>query len=94
VRVELSPEAQYDLEAIADYIAADDPRAAEAWVEKLVERARLAAAHPRAGRVVPEWGDADVREVLLRTYRIIYRVEPKRILVLRVIEGRARLRPR
>ncbi len=92
MRVDVSPEAQDDLTAIAEYIAADDPVAADAWGARLVARAQLAGLHPRAGRMVPEWGDPRVREVLLRTYRIIYRVDAKRILVLRVLEGRARLR--
>jgi hypothetical protein len=36
--------------------------------------------------------DPDVREVFLRTYRIIYRIEPARILVLTIFEGHRRLR--
>jgi hypothetical protein len=42
--------------------------------------------------VVPEVGDPDIREVFLRTYRIIYRIEPDRILVLTIFEGHRRLR--
>jgi plasmid stabilization system protein ParE len=91
VRVELSAEAERDLEEIADYIARDNPVAAEAWVGKLVAAAKAAGTNPRAGRVVPEWGDPDVREVFLRTYRIVYRVEARRIVVLTVIEGHRRL---
>ncbi len=90
--VEISAEAERDLEQIADYIARDNPVAAEAWVAKLVLVARSAGAYPRAGRVVPEWRDPSVREVFLRTYRIIYRVEATRIVVLTVLEGRRRLR--
>jgi toxin ParE1/3/4 len=67
MKVELSPTAEADLEAIALYIARDSPRAAEAWVDRLVEAARKAAAAPLAGRVVPELSDPDVREVFLRT---------------------------
>jgi plasmid stabilization system protein ParE len=92
VKTDFSPAALADLEEIGLYIARHNPRAAAAWVDKLVDRAEKAAAQPRSGRVVPEVGDPDIREVLLRTYRIIYRIEPGRILVLTIMEGHRRLR--
>lgn len=94
MHAEFSPVALADLEEIADFIARDDPKAAENWVERLVQIADRAAALPRAGRVVPELGDENIREVLLRSYRIIYRVRRSGIVVLTVIEGRRRLKLR
>jgi toxin ParE1/3/4 len=77
-----------DLAAIGDYIALDDPSAARAWVEKLRSRAAQAALVPNAGRMVPEFGRDDLREVRLRTYRIVYRVvKGGGIFVLTVVEG-------
>ena len=46
-----------------------------------------AAEAPLAGRVVPELGAPAFREVIERSYRIIYRVEESSILVLAVLEG-------
>ena len=92
MKTEFSPQAQDDLDAIVLYIARDDPDAALAWADKLIDRAERAAQAPRGGRIVPEWGDPDIREVFLKTYRIIYRVEADRILVLTVFEGRHLLR--
>jgi plasmid stabilization system protein ParE len=91
VTLRWSRRAERDLEAIGDYIAADDPSAARAWVERLRVRARLAAATPLAGRIVPEVRRADVREVFVRTYLILYRVERRGILILAVFEGHRRL---
>jgi len=82
-----------DLLAIGDYIAADDPVAARAWIAKLQHRAVRASKLPRAGRVVPEIGRADVREVFLRSYRIVYRVVDDGIVVLAVFEGHRLLGP-
>ena len=48
---------------------------------------------PRAGRVVPERSDETLREVFVRTYRIIYRLRAKGILILTVFEGHRRLPP-
>lgn len=91
-RVEFSPQALLDLEEIADFIAEDNPDAAERWVERLTTTAEKVGTHPEVGRVVPEYAVDEVREVFLRTYRIIYRVESSRVLVLTVIEGHRRLR--
>ena len=82
--------ARCDLQEIGDYIADDDPRAADRWVERLFERAERAAALPLAGRRVPEIGRDDVREVFLRTYRLVYRVLDASIDILTVFEGHRR----
>lgn len=79
--------ARQDLKAIGRFIASDNPKAARAWVERLRVRARDAATQPRAGRVVPEFEDSNVREVFLRSYRIVYRVGSDAIDVLTVLEG-------
>ncbi len=79
-----------DLEAIGDFIAADHPAAAERWVAKLLSLAESAARMPMAGRRVPELGRDDVREIIHRTYRIVYRVSEGRIEVLTVFEGHRR----
>lgn len=76
-----------DLLAIGDYIASDNPAAAREWVEKIRQRAAKASRMPGAGRVVPEVGRSDVREVFQRTYRIVYRVVDDGVVVLSVFEG-------
>ncbi|WP_257461780.1 type II toxin-antitoxin system RelE/ParE family toxin [Archangium lipolyticum] len=76
-----------DLRAIGRYIAEDNPRAARQWVERLRQRAHEAAATPKAGRRVPEIEREDIREVFLRSYRIVYRVVRDGIEVLTVFEG-------
>ncbi len=85
--VEWAERAVADLRAIDDYIAADNPAAAERWVGRLIAKAEAAARVPMAGRVVPEKGRRDIREVFLRTYRIVYRVREDGILVLTIFEG-------
>jgi len=92
--VEFSPQAEADIEEIALFIARDNPLAAEVWVQKLIVAAEKAGVAPRGGRIVPEVEDPDIREVLLKSYRIVYRVEARRILVLTVFEGHRKLRIR
>jgi toxin ParE1/3/4 len=79
-----------DLEAIGDYISRDDPSAASNWVATLLTAAETVAASPHAGRRVPELGRDDIREVIKRNYRIVYRVGAERIEVLTVFEGHRR----
>jgi len=82
-----------DLLEIRSFIAVEDPVAADRWIQRLRDRARLAARHPRGGRVVPEFGRDDVREVFVRTYRIVCRMLPDEIHVLTVFEGSRLLHP-
>jgi toxin ParE1/3/4 len=86
-RLRWSRRAKDDLLEIARFIGSDDLGAARSWVEKLREQARKIASTPLAGRRVPEIGRDDIREVMLRHYRIVYRVEPQGIVVLTVFEG-------
>jgi plasmid stabilization system protein ParE len=56
-----------------------------------VRRADAAAQMKMSGRVVPELRREDIREVILGSYRIIYRVTPSGIEVTTVIEGHMQL---
>ena len=82
-----SDRAVADLESIGDYIARDNPGAAERWVNRIIETAEKAAQAPLVGRRVPEMGRDDVRETYLRKYRIVYRIAAARLEVLTVFEG-------
>ena len=86
-RLSWAPQSRADLRGIGDYLALDDPAAAERWVLKLMAAAERAAAAPTPGRRVPELGRDDVREVLVRSYRIVFRLRPKALEVLTVFEG-------
>jgi addiction module RelE/StbE family toxin len=79
--------AESQLLEIGRYIARDKPGAARRWVEALRRRAAQAAEHPLAGRQVPELDRPDLREVVLRGYRIVYRVADDAIEVLTVFES-------
>jgi addiction module RelE/StbE family toxin len=83
--------ARRDLLAIGRYIARDNPSAARQGIERLWERARQAANTPFAGRVVPGLQRDDIREVFLRTYRIVYCVREQTIDILTIFEGHRRL---
>ena len=79
--------ASRDLVEIARYIERDKPEAARRWVARLRQRARTVAELPGSGRRVPETARDDVREVLVRSYRIVYLIGAETVWVLTVFEG-------
>ena len=79
--------AQRDLRGIGDFIARDKPDAAARWVGRILEAVGRRSLFPGSGRIVPEVGRDDVREVVLRNYRIVYQVREGGIAVLTVFEG-------
>jgi len=72
---------QRALEAV-DYIAQDRPQAAAAWLEELIERVGALDRFARRGRVVPEIGLAAYREIFHAPYRVIYRLDASRVVIL------------
>jgi addiction module RelE/StbE family toxin len=80
-----------DLRDIDAYIAADDPAAAARWIDKLLAAAERAARFPGSGHMVREKGRADLRQILVRSYRIVYLVRERQVDVLTVFEGHALL---
>lgn len=86
-RVVWTARALADVEAIGDYIARDNPNAAERWVTRLLKAAQRTGAMPFAGRRVPEVARDDVREVVVRNYRLVYRVAPTCVAILTVFES-------
>jgi toxin ParE1/3/4 len=87
-RIVWSPRAAKDLDSITDYIAADSPIYAGTVLKNIVNQTRILARFPQAGRVVPEFGDENLRELVVYNYRIIYRLEQDHALIVAVIHGK------
>jgi len=83
-----SPLAVERVSEIAEYIAQDNPGAAENWVNTVFEKVRKLKIFPESGRVVPETNNRTIRELTYGDYRIIYRLEKERISVLTVRHGK------
>jgi plasmid stabilization system protein ParE len=83
-----SPLALDRVSEIAGYIAQDKPAAAEKWVKAIFSKVEKLDGSPELGRIVPEIGNSQFRELIYCNYRIIYRVEKIRISILTVRHGR------
>jgi addiction module RelE/StbE family toxin len=81
--------AREDLQGIVRFISKDNPQAAETFGFLLISKVDPLMDFPRLGRVVPETGEENIRELVSRPYRIIYRVieEKQTIAIVRVWHG-------
>ncbi len=93
MKIDWSGNAIAHLNAIYEYIAKDSSFYAQRVVDRLTRRSEQLATLPMSGRMVPEYGLEEVRELLERPYRIIYRLWPDRIEILAVIHSAQRLPP-
>jgi toxin ParE1/3/4 len=76
-----------DLEAIADYIALDNPAAAMALVQRVIARVELLADHPLSGSKLSEFKGWRYRQIVEPPCRAIYRHEKGRVHILHVVRG-------
>lgn len=83
-----SQEALDDIDAVAGTISRDSPYHAQRVVEMLFELGEGIAQHPQAGRIVPELGNAQVRERFVYSYRVLYEIGDTQIDILAVIHGK------
>lgn len=75
------------LRAIREYIESESSKYfAERYLQRIVLAPERLQAFPFSGRLVPE-GDGRHREVIEPPYRIVYRIDGERILVVAVIHG-------
>lgn len=75
MRIVWSPLALERVEDIARYIAEDNHGAAMQWVEDLFSTVERLADFPKSGRMLPEVGSPNIRELIFGTYRVIYSVK-------------------
>ena len=80
-----------DLEAAAEYIARDSEAYAAAFVEEMKAAATSRSEMAERGQIVPEIGDASIRELLVRPYRLVYQLNERQVRILAIIHGARRV---
>lgn len=88
-----SPLAQGDLRSIVSYIAADNPDAAFEVGQRIIDSSKQIEEFEESARMVPEFGNESIRELIVGSYRVIFRIRDDRIQVVRVWHA-ARGRPK
>ncbi|MFN8415064.1 MAG: type II toxin-antitoxin system RelE/ParE family toxin [Cytophagaceae bacterium] len=84
VKIEWSLYAYEDLESIFNFIAKDSIFYANRQVEVLVSRVEILEAFPQSGRIVPEFNNELIRELIEGNYRVVYKIQKDFISILRV----------
>jgi len=76
---------------IGNYIALNAPVAADKWINDILNKEGTILANPNIGRIVPEYKNKMIRELIVGEYRLIYKIELKTISVMTVINCREQL---
>ncbi len=87
MRVHWTDTALRHLLDIYEYISENSHVYARRRVDRLTRRSEQIADFPMSGRKVPEYAAEDIRELIEKPYRIIYRIKPNQIDVLAVVHS-------
>ena len=82
-----SPRSVRDLKSIHEYIARDSPLYASLVIQRLVGAPERLLDFPESGRVVPERGENELREIIVRPFRMVYRVGQDSVEVVTVFRA-------
>ncbi|HJP94292.1 MAG TPA: type II toxin-antitoxin system RelE/ParE family toxin [Pyrinomonadaceae bacterium] len=80
-QVRLSSSARADIKDIVRYISIEDPDQALRFGKFLTQHVKNLGQFPKRGRVIPEFNDESIREIIVRAYRVVYRLQHDKRLV-------------
>jgi plasmid stabilization system protein ParE len=86
-QVTWSPSSLQDVDQIAEFISRDSADQAALFVTRLMEAADRLGLFPRSGRIIPEIGNPDCREIIYGAYRIMFRVQTEDVWITGVVHG-------
>ena len=85
--VELTAEAERDLEKVGDWIAGNNPAVAERFVNELLAACLALADFPERFPLVSRYERHGIRHRVHGNYLIFYRVESDKVVVVHVLHG-------
>lgn len=80
-----------NLADIADFISQHSAFYAEGVVTRIDHQLQLLRIHPELGKPAPEASDLGVRELVVDSFRVFYRVHAECVEVLAIIHSRRQL---
>jgi plasmid stabilization system protein ParE len=84
-RISFAASAVADLEQIRTWYAGQQvPEVGDRLLREIVARVERLAEYPESGRIVPEFGLPQLREIIHPPFRIVYRLDEERVRVVRV----------
>lgn len=87
ITIRWAPRAASHLEQICEYISQDSETYARIFAERVLSIVEATASFPKAGRVVPEYNDPNLRERIYGSYRIVYRLKGDVVEIVAICHG-------
>src|SRR5882757_2879055 len=81
-----------DLLVIKDFISQDSVEVATSWLLELINAGESLSVMANRGRIVPEFNQENLRELIVENYRLVYRTKPTVIEILTIFEGHRQFR--
>ncbi len=87
MKVHWTNNAEEHLNLIYKYISTNSSFYAKRMIDRLTQRSKQISSFPLSGRIVPEFENERIREVIEGSYRIIYHIKTDQIDILAIIHG-------
>ncbi len=87
VKIIWSETALQDVKEIITFISKDSDFYAINFTSKIISSVDILKVFPEIGRIVPEYENIMIREILYRNYRVVYQIEKNDIEILTVFHG-------
>ncbi len=82
-----SPKSIKNLEEISEYISINSPFYAPVFIQKILNSVERLKDFPNSGRIVPEFNNKNLREIIFHNYRIVYRLRRNFVEIVLVTHG-------
>ena len=92
MRINWTNEVLMRLFEMEDFISQDSPERAGKFVDQIIKHAETLSDKPLRGRTFLEISNPDIRELIFKKYRIVYRIKGNSLYILTVFEGHRLLR--
>ncbi len=86
-KIAWSPESLSNLRSIFQYISNDSEYYAALFIQQIVNIVESIPDFPKSGRVVPEYGNENIREKIYKNYRIVYRIRRRTVEIVAITHG-------
>jgi len=90
-KIRWSPKAADSFAEICDFISEDSEYYASMFAKKVNEIIKNIPLFPKAGRIVPEYQDENLREKIFQNYRIVYRLKEDSIEIVIICHSTRKL---
>ncbi|WP_134220217.1 type II toxin-antitoxin system RelE/ParE family toxin [Pelotomaculum sp. FP] len=83
----LTKQAALDIQEITEYIARDSMENAIRFADEFLAVCRSIPDFPDRGRIVPEVGHSQIREIIHKNYRLVYTVRKEKVFILQIFNA-------